>query len=75
MIGPDATGIAVRQIEGKEMGLLFDAPDDNRRLSEVGLRVAWRMRQRHEHLATAPFARSDVILHDGVAASESMRIT
>ena len=58
------TGIAVRQIEGKEVGLLLDATDDNRRLAEVGLRMARRMGQRHEHLAPPPFTLSDVILHD-----------
>ena len=42
----DVTGIAVRQIEGKEVGLLLDATDDNRRLAEVGLRMARRMGQR-----------------------------
>ena len=31
-----------------------------------------RMRQRHEHLASAPFALPHVILHDRVAAGEGM---
>ena len=33
------------------------------------------MRQRHEHLAAAPFARPNVILHDRVAAAETMLVT
>jgi len=73
-IRPDITGIAVRQIEGKVVGLSFDTTDDNHRLAEVGLRMAWPVRQWHEHLAPPPFALSDVILHNGVAAGEPMLI-
>ena len=64
----------MRQIEGEEVGLLFDATDDDPRLAKVGLRVAWRMGQRHEHLTPPPFTLSDVILHNGVAAREPMLI-
>ena len=71
-IRPDITGIAVREIKGKEMGLLFDPTDDDHRLAEVGLRMTRRMDQRHEHLPPPPFALAHVILHDGVAAREAM---
>ncbi len=48
------------------------AGDDRIRLAKVRLSMAWRMRQRHEHLsmATAPFA--NVILDDGLSAREAM---
>ncbi len=43
-------------------------------LAKVRLSMAWRMRQRHEHLplATAPFA--NVILDDGLSAREAMLV-
>ena|GEM_PF-6374432 len=49
-IGPHVAAVAMRQIEHEETGLLFHAANHHRRLTEVGLRMAGRMRQRHEHL-------------------------
>lgn len=40
-----------------EPRLLLDAAYQHRRLSEVGLRMTRRMRQRHEHFLMALFAR------------------
>jgi hypothetical protein len=48
--------------------------DDDHRLAEIGLGVPGWMRQRHEHLAAAPFALPHVILHDRVAAGEPVLI-
>jgi len=42
--------IRVRQIECEEVDLALDAGDDRESLAEVGLRMAGRMRERHEHL-------------------------
>ena len=47
----DEAGIRVRQIETEEMDLLPDAADHRYRLAKVGLGVAGRMGERHEHLA------------------------
>ena len=40
----------MRQIHDQVMRLAFDAVDDHQRFAEVGLGVARRMRERHEHL-------------------------
>jgi hypothetical protein len=49
-IGPHIAAVAVRQIEHEEVRLLLHAADHHHRLAEIGLRMARRMRQRHEHL-------------------------
>jgi hypothetical protein len=53
---------------------LLDAADHHGRLAEVGLSVAGRMVQRHEHLPAAPAVLADVVLHDGVAAGEPVLV-
>lgn len=73
-IGADEASVAVRQVEGEEMRRLLDAADHNRRLAEVGLGVARRVMQRHEHLPPAPPMLPDVVFHDGVAAGERMLV-
>ncbi len=73
-IGPDVTGVAVRQIEGEEVRLLLDTADDDRRLTEVRLAMPRRMRQRHEHLATPPFPLAHVGLDDRVTAGEPVLV-
>ena len=73
-IGADEAGVAVRQVEGEEVRRLLDAADHHRRLAEVGLRMAGRMVQRHEHLPAAPPMLADVVLHDGVAAGEPVLV-
>ncbi len=52
-IGPHIAGVAVRQIEHEEAGLLLDTADHHHCLAKVGLRMAQRVRQRHEHLLAA----------------------
>ena len=54
------------------MRLLLDTPDHHPRLAEVGLRMARRMEQRHEHLPPPPAILANVVLHDRVAAGEPM---
>ena len=74
-IGADVTGVAVRQIQNKEVGLLLDTANLDHRLAEVGLRMARGMRQRHEHFLAPPFSLPDVILDDRVAAGEPALVT
>ena len=64
----------MRQVEGEEVRLLLDPADDHDRFAEVGLRMAGRMSQRHEHLPPAAFALPHVVLHDRVAAGEAVLI-
>ena len=74
-VGPDVTGVAVRQVEGEEVRLLLDPADHHRAfLAEVRLGVAGRMMQRHEHLAAAPLMLAQIRLHDRVAAGEPVLI-
>jgi hypothetical protein len=73
-IGADEAGVAVRQIEGEEVRRLLDAADEHARFAEVGLGVAGRVMQGHEHLPAAPPMLPDVVLHDGVAAGEAVLV-
>ncbi|CUH40507.1 hypothetical protein JSE7799_03241 [Jannaschia seosinensis] len=73
-ISAHKAGIAVRQVHDEEMRLLLDAVDDDHRLAKVGLGMTGRMRQRHEHLSAAPLALPHVVLHDRIAAGETMLI-
>ena len=73
-ISTHEAGIAVRQVHDEEMRLLLDAADEDRGFAKVGLGMTRRMRQRHEHLAAAPFALPHVILHDRVAAGEPVLV-
>ena len=65
------TGIAVREVQHEDVRLLLNTTDPDQGLAEVGLSVARRMRQRHEHLLTASAPLSQVILDDLVAAGEA----
>lgn len=60
----------MRKVEHEEMRLLLDTADDHHRLTEIGLRMAGRMRQRHEHFLAALIPLAHVILDDRIAASE-----
>ena len=51
VVGPDIAGIALGQIESKEVDLLLHAAQDNNGLAKVRLTMPRRMRQRYEHLA------------------------
>jgi len=73
-IGTHEAGIAVRKVQNEEMGLLLDPADDDHSLAEIGLGVAGRMRQRHEHLAATTLALPYVVFHDRVAAGEAVLI-
>lgn len=70
-IGPDVASIAVRQIQGKETGLLFNTADHDHCLAEIGLSMAWRVRQRNEHFAMPPTVLPYMVLDDGMAAVDS----
>ena len=68
----DKAIVRMRQVHRQVVRLLLNAGDHHHRFAEVRLRLARRMRQRHEHLLTAQRRRSHVVLHDGVAAGELM---
>ena len=73
-IGAHEASVAVRKRHDEEMRPMLHPGDECICLAKVRLSMAWRMRQRHEHLpvATAPFA--NVILDDGLSAREAMLI-
>ena len=71
-IGPHIAGITVRQIEREKVGLLLHPADLHQSFPEIGLRIACRVRQRHEHLPAALLALPDIILDDRIAAGETM---
>src|ERR1035437_6109477 len=68
----DKSVIRVRTIHRQKVRLLLHSSDHNQRFAEVGLCLAWRMHQRHEHLAPAQFFAAHIVLDDGVAASKTM---
>jgi len=68
----DKTVVGMRQIEDHEVRLTLDARDRHQGFAEIGLRFAWRMRQRHEHLLAAELRLPYIVLHDGVATGEVM---
>ena len=64
----------MRQVEGEEVRFLLDPADHHQRFAEIGLGVAGRVVQRHEHLPPAAALLAHVILHDGVAAGEPVLV-
>ena len=68
----DKSVIRVRTIHRQEVRFLLHSSDHNQRFAEVGLCLAGRMRQRHEHLPAAQFLAAHIVLDDGVAAGEPM---
>ena len=54
------------------MDLLPDAPDHRYRLAKVGLGVAGRMDERHEHLAPPLPSLADIVLYGRVAAGKAV---
>jgi len=62
----------VRTIHRQEVRLLLHSGDHYQRFAEVGLGLAWRMHQRHEHLPAAQLLSAHIVLDDGVAASKIM---
>lgn len=73
-IGPDITGIAMRKVHGEEMRFPLNTAYDDDGLAKIGLGVPGWVRQRHEHLTATPFALPHIILHDRVAADETVLI-
>ena len=71
-VGLDEARVGVRQVEAEEVDLASLAADHRHRLAEVGLGMAGRMGQRHEHLPGAGALLADVVLDDGVAAGEAV---
>ena len=66
--------VAVRQVDHQEVCLALDSADDYDGFAEVGLRVAGRMRQWHEHLLSAKLLLAHVVLDDRVAAREGVLV-
>ena len=64
--------VAVRQIHDQVVRLAFDAVDDHQGFAEVGLGVARRMRERHEHLLPAQLLPAHVVFDNRVAAREGV---
>ena len=74
-ISPHIAAVAMRKVEHEETGFLLDTADHDRRLAEIGLRMAGRMRQWHEHFLTALFPLANIILDNRIAAGEPALIT
>ena len=74
-IGPHIAAVAMRQIQHEEARFLLDATDHYRRLAEIGLCMAGRMRQGHEHLLTALIPLAHIVLDDRIAAGEPALVT
>lgn len=72
-IGPDMTGIAMRQVHNEEMRFLLDTADPHHRLAEIGLRTARGMRKRHEYFLPTLLPLPNVILDDRVHAPANLR--
>jgi len=62
------------QVHGQVVRLQFYASNHHQRFAEVRLCFARRMRQRNEHLPAVHLRRPHVVLHDPVAASETVLI-
>jgi hypothetical protein len=60
------------QVEAEEMNLLLDTPDHRHGFTEIGLGVAGRMGERHEHLLGAGLPLAQIVLHDRVAAGKAV---
>src|SRR6202049_5200974 len=63
--GLHEAGIAVRQVDRKEVDLAFHPGDLRQRLTKIRLRMARIMPQRYEHLALPQSARQHVVLYNG----------
>ena len=70
MVGLHEDRVALGQVHHEEPDLLLDAAKHGGRLPEVGLRVPWRVGQRHEHFLGHLPARAHVVPHRRVAAVE-----
>jgi hypothetical protein len=66
--------VRLRQVHAEEVDLLPHAADHRDRFAKINLAMARRMRQRHERLAAARPADTDIILHHRIAAGEVMLV-
>ncbi len=73
-ICPHVASVAVRQIQGEEVGLLLDTADHHDRFAEIGLGTARCMIKRNEHLPMPPTVLPNIVFDDGVAALETMLV-
>ena len=64
-IGLHKTGVAVRQVQRKEVDLALDPGDLRQRLAKIHLSMAGIVPQRHEYFAMPQTARQHVVLNDG----------
>ncbi len=64
--------VRVGQVHRQVVRLLFHAGDHHQSFAEIRLRLARTMRQRNEHLPAVQLFATYVILHDGVAAAETV---
>src|ERR1700730_14070785 len=71
-IGLDEAGVRMRQVEAEHMQLHPYAADDAKAFAEVDLRMARRMGQRHEDLARPAAGDTNVILHYGITAGNTV---
>ena len=62
--------IAMRQIDHQVVRLALYAVNDHQSFTEVGLGIARRMHQRHEHLLPAELLVANIVLDDRVTAGE-----
>ncbi len=74
-IRTDVAGIAVRQIQREEVGLLIDAAGYDDRFANVGLGMTRPVRQRDEHFTMPPPILSHLILYDGTSPLKAMLVT
>ena len=73
-IGLDEASVGVRQVEAEHMQLHPRAADDRDAFAEIDLRVARRMRERHEHFPRPGARQSHIVLHDCLAARKSVLV-
>ncbi len=73
-IGPDVAGMALRQIQREEVGLLLNAADPHDHFAEISLGVTRCVRQRNEYFAMPPTVLAEIVLDDGIATLEPMLV-
>jgi hypothetical protein len=64
--------VRVRQIHGQIVRPLFHSRNHDQCFAEIHLRLAGRMCQRHEYLSAVQCRCAHVVLHDRVAARETV---
>ena len=64
--------VGLRKVHRQVVCLLFHAGDHHQHFAEIHLRLTGRMHQRYEHLLAAQHRCAHIVLHDRVAARESV---